>query len=59
MLLDDVLPELDESRQNKLLSAIGDLQTIMTCTGLDDFVLSRLKVDKIFRVTDGNIEAQN
>ena len=38
MLLDDVLSELDSNRQNYLLNSIYDTQTIITCTGLDDFV---------------------
>lgn len=59
MLLDDVLPELDENRQKELLSAIGSLQTIITCTGLDDFVMSRLNIDKIFKVVDGKVTADN
>ena len=32
LLLDDVLSELDENRQNKLLSYISNIQTILTCT---------------------------
>ena len=59
MLLDDVLPELDETRQKELLNAIGSLQTIITCTGLDDFVTSRLSVNKIFKVVDGRVTADN
>ena len=36
LLLDDVLSELDSERQNHLLNSIDDIQTIITCTGLDD-----------------------
>lgn len=32
LLLDDVLSELDENRQNKLLSYVSNIQTILTCT---------------------------
>lgn len=32
LLLDDVLSELDENRQNKLLSFVSNIQTIITCT---------------------------
>ena len=35
LLLDDVLSELDSNRQNYLLNNIGNIQTIITCTGLD------------------------
>ena len=38
LLLDDVLSELDSNRQNYLLNSIHDIQTIITCTGLDEFV---------------------
>lgn len=32
LLLDDVLSELDENRQNKLLEFIAPIQTLLTCT---------------------------
>ena len=38
LLLDDVLSELDRNRQKKLLQSIGDTQTIITGTGVDEFV---------------------
>lgn len=41
LLLDDVLSELDEKRQEKLLEATRRVQTLMTCTHLD------VKVDGI------------
>ena len=59
LLLDDVLSELDEERQNRLLSAIGDIQTIITCTGLDGFVDGRLTINKILKVTNGTVTAEN
>ncbi len=55
LLLDDVLSELDSNRQNYLLDSIGDIQTIITCTGLDEFVDHRFEIDKVFRVTNGKI----
>ena len=36
LLLDDVLSELDVHRQRFLLEEIIDLQTIITCTGIED-----------------------
>ena len=36
LLLDDVLSELDNSRQDYLLNSIREVQTMITCTGLDD-----------------------
>ncbi len=59
LLLDDVLSELDSNRQNYLLDTIGGIQTIITCTGLDEFINSRIKIDKIFKVADGNVVAEN
>lgn len=53
LLLDDVLSELDKHRQNYLLDSIHDIQTIITCTGLDEFVNHRFAVNKIFHVKDG------
>ena len=53
LMLDDVLSELDSGRQNYLLSAIGGIQTFITCTGLDEFVNNRFKIDQIFRIESG------
>ncbi|WP_434310419.1 DNA replication/repair protein RecF [Hominifimenecus sp. rT4P-3] len=55
LLLDDVLSELDGSRQNQLLQRISNIQTIMTGTGLDDFVEHCFHIDKTFHIEDGNI----
>ena len=57
LLLDDVLSELDSSRQNYLLNSIGDIQTIITCTGLDEFINNRFEINKVFKVTSGTIAA--
>ena len=57
LLLDDVLSELDSKRQNYVLNSIGEIQTIITCTGLDDFVNNRFEIDKIFQVVDGTVSA--
>lgn len=59
LLLDDVLSELDGNRQNHLLNAISRIQTVITCTGLDDFVNNRFKIDKIFKVIDGTVTSEN
>ena len=52
LLLDDVLSELDSSRQNYLLNSIGDIQTIITCTGLEEFVNNRFEINRIFKVSN-------
>ncbi len=58
LLLDDVLSELDSNRQNYLLNGMQDIQTIITCTGLDDFVKNRFRINRVFLVKDGRIEEQ-
>ena len=55
LLLDDVLSELDSNRQKFLLESISDIQTIITCTGLDDFVNNRFDVNKVFNIVDGTV----
>lgn len=55
LLLDDVLSELDSNRQKFLLESIGDLQTIITCTGLDDFVNNQFNINKTFHVVEGKV----
>ncbi len=59
LLLDDVLSELDRSRQNHLLNSIGDIQTIITCTGLEEFVNHRFEYNKIFHVIGGEVTSEN
>ena len=59
LLLDDVLSELDSNRQNHLLNSIGDIQTIITCTGLDEFINNRFEINKIFKVTAGSVVSEN
>ncbi len=56
LMLDDVLSELDRSRQNALLDSIKNIQTMLSCTGLDDFVNRNISIDKIFYVNDGKAE---
>jgi DNA replication and repair protein RecF len=53
LMMDDVLSELDSGRQNYLLSTIGGIQTFITCTGLDEFVNNRFKIDQVFRIESG------
>ena len=55
LLLDDVLSELDGNRQHYLLESIHDIQTLVTCTGIDDFVENQFKINKVFHVVDGAV----
>lgn len=59
LLLDDVLSELDNNRQNYLLNSIKDIQTFITCTGLDDLVRHRFFINKVYRVKDGSVTVEN
>ena len=59
LLLDDVLSELDSNRQTYLLDSIHDIQTLITCTGLEDFVNNRFQMDKLFHVVNGTVTGEN
>ena len=58
LLLDDVLSELDGKRQDHLLASIRHIQTIITCTGLDDFISHSFQIDKTFRVVSGTVTCE-
>jgi DNA replication and repair protein RecF len=60
LLLDDVLSELDRRRQEYLLESISRIQTIITCTGIDEFVRRRTlqpggAQTKVFYVEKGKV----
>lgn len=55
LLLDDVLSELDKNRQNYLLDSIHDIQAVITCTGLDEFINHRFSINKIFHIQEGQV----
>lgn len=59
LLLDDVLSELDSGRQDHLLESIEDIQTIITCTGLEDFVNRHFSANQVFQVIDGKVRNEN
>ncbi|MGL5352136.1 MAG: DNA replication/repair protein RecF, partial [Clostridium sp.] len=48
LLLDDVLSELDFSRKKYILSTIGGIQTVITCTGIEDLTNYLDKNSKVF-----------
>lgn len=57
LLLDDVLSELDKSRQNSLLEYIKNkTQTIITTTDLRNIELEKMKDYTLFKVDKGTIE---
>lgn len=55
LLLDDVLSELDFSRKRYILSTIGDIQTVITCTGIEDLSEYLDLNSKVFKVKNGEI----
>lgn len=58
LLLDDVLSELDSGRQEQLLSGIRHIQTIITCTGLDDLVSRSFHMDRVFQIANGTVKEE-
>lgn len=56
LLLDDVLSELDTLRQHYLLESIQNIQTIITCTGLEDFIEYPFQKSRVYDVIKGRIQ---
>ncbi len=54
LLLDDVLSELDDNRQQKLLEYVSKIQTIITCTSFPFDIKA-----KIFRIENGYVVENN
>ncbi|HPY95479.1 MAG TPA: DNA replication and repair protein RecF, partial [Clostridia bacterium] len=55
LLLDDVLSELDEGRQARLLARLDRMQTLLTCTELNG--IKHISPSAVLRVSDGMITA--
>jgi DNA replication and repair protein RecF len=55
LLLDDVLSELDHSRQHYLMQHLEDIQTFITCTGVEDFVKNELNHYKMYLVKNAEV----
>ncbi len=56
ILLDDVFSELDEKRQEDLIRMIGDYQTIITCTRIEDFYFNFEGQMRFFAIKEGKAE---
>lgn len=54
LILDDAMSELDLSRQKRLLEATSSVQTIVTCTHIDERVFGGREY-KIFKIEGGKI----
>jgi DNA replication and repair protein RecF len=56
LLLDDVLSELDQTRQTQLIETFQSrVQTFITTTGLESVNMSRLKDASVFHVRNGQL----
>ena len=58
LLLDDVLSELDGSRQKMLLQSIEKTQTFLTCTGMDELIGHQFRADRVFHIKEGSIAGE-
>lgn len=54
LILDDALSELDKNRQKKLLERIKGVQTIITCTHVDEDVFENVSATR-FLISEGKI----
>lgn len=55
LLLDDVLSELDKNRQKYLIETLRGVQTIITCTGLEDYLINNMSIEKMYKIKEGKI----
>lgn len=55
LLLDDVLSELDYHRQQFLFRHTQNIQTLITCTGIEESVWNMQNIGKLFNVNKGTI----
>jgi len=59
LLLDDVLSELDDSRQTKLLDVVGDkIQTFITTTSIDGIDEKIIDLANVFRVDNARVKVE-
>jgi DNA replication and repair protein RecF len=56
LLLDDVLSELDTKRQEYILNSIKEVQTLITCTGINEIRKYLNPESKIFEVISGKLK---
>jgi DNA replication and repair protein RecF len=56
LLLDDVLSELDFTRKAYILNSIHGIQTLITCTGIEDISKYIKESAKVFKVKDGSVK---
>ena len=56
LLLDDVMSELDSTRQEFLIRSLSDIQLFITSTEITDNLKKTVEKGKIFKVSGGKIE---
>ena len=56
LLLDDVLSELDDDRQKYLIHSLKNIQTIITCTGVEDYIKNSINIGRLYEVSNGKVE---
>ena len=61
LLLDDVLSELDQTKQSSLVLALNEIQTQTFLTSTDIEVLKKLNIDSstVFNVQNGFVQSEN
>lgn len=37
------------------MNCIGEIQTIITCTGLEEFVNHRFEINRVYKVSEGTV----
>ena len=55
LILDDVMSELDQRRQEFLIETLRENQLFITTTDMDSNILSRIQNARIFRVKEGKV----
>ena len=50
---------LDRERQKCLLESIHDIQTLLTCTGMDELMKHRFTGNRVFQVTGGKVSKES
>ncbi|GAA0745726.1 DNA replication/repair protein RecF [Clostridium oceanicum] len=56
LLLDDVLSELDSKRQKYVLNSISNIQTLITCTGIEEIEKYLDRKSQLYVVNKGGIK---
>lgn len=58
LLLDDVFSELDSERQKYLVEFIKNIQTIITCTNIENLEILDLEISSVYKVEGGMVEKE-